>query len=80
MERRRSIVGLFKEKAKKELTDQIDAISTQILSLPTEQSVFQEYQPQIDAIDINEKKECQQVQYTIRAKYPIPSFEEFQIN
>lgn len=80
LERRRSIVGLFKEKAKKELTDQIDAISTQILSLPTEQSVFQEYQPQIDAIDINEKKECQQVQYTIRAKYPIPSFEEFQIN
>lgn len=63
----RAELGLFKMKKKKEITKEIEALDLKLSSLPSEQTIVQQYQQKIAIIEENEKKELKQAEITIRA-------------
>lgn len=80
LEHQRESLGIFKGKQKTELTNQIDMLISKINSLPTEESIRNEYQIKYNLIDIDARDKFSEIEKEINAKYTMPKQEDITIS
>ncbi len=71
LENEKNSLSLFKVKEKNALSERIKELEARIKSLPTEQDIDQEYQPQFDLIEREARKEMRTAKETVKSKYRI---------
>ena len=79
LERQRSSLGIFQMKQKSAITVQVDEINKQIRALPSDADIRTEYSVKINQIDDILNKEIKDLDNRVRAKYTMPSLEDFAV-
>lgn len=77
LKRQKNSLGLFKGKQKAEIKNQIDILIAKINSLPTEESIRDEYQTKFNKIDMDAKTKILETEKKIKEKYVMPKLEDF---
>lgn len=77
LENLRASLGIFQKRKKNDLTEKIEYIVSQLHSMPSVQTIRQQYQEKIVILEYQEKKEIRQAEATIRELHPYPQIEDF---